>query len=99
PRARTRSPVHAPSELAGTGPGSDEVVAFEAIVDPLIERSWGIPQRVGSAPQSRRCLVATLCGGDGGKAGESFVGGVAKCVLGAQSQPTLKRVASMVCVT
>jgi hypothetical protein len=51
---------------------------------------------MGSASQSRRCLLATLRGSDGGKACEGFVSDVAKCGLGAQSQSTLKRVAGMI---
>jgi hypothetical protein len=91
--------IGAPRDVAEARPGGGQVITFEAVIDLLVERSWRVPQGVGSASQSRRSLVAALYGSDGGDPGEAFADFLNEYVLGAQPQPPLKRLAGPVEVT
>jgi hypothetical protein len=77
-------------------PGGGEVLAFEAIIDLLVEQMRRIPQGDSRTSQPRGYLVLALGGGDGRHPREPLVGAVGEGVLDAQPKLTAKRVAGTI---
>ena len=85
----------APCGVAVAGSSRCEIIAFEAIIDPLVKARRWISQGSSSASQRRSDLVSALRGGERGQPREALAGGIAKSVLSAQLQLTAKRVAGL----